>query len=91
MFLILFLNYYLNVLKWEDINFFSIESSGNDFITEHLIELVTLFNWVTMWNIPSSKIFTSHKLNVSYPIFELLFKCVKMNPSLNYDHQVMIS
>lgn len=34
--------------------------------------------------IPSSKIFTSHKLNASCPIFELLFKCVKMNPSLNY-------
>ena len=39
-----------NNFQWEDINFFSIESSGNDFITEHLIELVTLFNWMTIWN-----------------------------------------
>lgn len=39
-----------NNFQWKDINFFSIESSGNDFITEHLIELVTLFNWMTIWN-----------------------------------------
>lgn len=34
--------------------------------------------------IPSSKVFTSHKLKLSCPIYDLLFDCIKLNSSLNY-------